>query len=409
MSRSDAMQLFRDSFAAKTLELNLSRKGLKDSMINSASNFEAFWHYIEKMAVDEALLFVKMKAIHSSHVFGAGTDILESMREAAETNPDGLAMTNDENILKGLTNKQTFEIVKKYMADYEFALMGHDIGRCFEHDDKGTPNFKLHPYLSFQNTPQLSDVARLAIINHGYPTAGDMYAKLDSRDEAVQASCSKGHAEWMKTLQLEAHEKYQAMTYEQKIATALISNMVRDADKLGNWRGVVAWGQQEDTPTMRRIYDLPHGRKGTIALADSEMRAARENRVINYYKDCTNFNGMNLAVLMWSADFSLQSTSQTAAKSNLALDLINYMDEWSRQHAAEDKKSEEYAQFLKQLGEIFNIFQERGFIGSKDKFDIAERMKTYMQFESGKLKFPILSGDGINKYKKMEVESQFSK
>lgn len=347
--------------------------------------------------LDEALLFLKMKAIHTSFVYDEGMGIYKSLGEAAKTNPSALAMANGLGNLVGLTNKQAFEIATKHFADYEHALVGHDVGRAYEHDNQGNPNYKLHPHLSFENTEHLSDVARVAILNHTYPSQKDMVEKVNSIESAGNAKDSHGHAEWMSSVQVDAHKRYQAMPQDDKVATMLISNMIRDADKLGNWRGVVAWGQQENTPTMQRVYSAPHGRKGSFTLSEREMGAMRENRVLNYYEDVTNFNGMNLAVLMWAPDFALEVTNKAAAKSNLALGLIDYMDEYAQERAREQQASNDYTEFLGQLGEVFGTMQKRGFIGKESNFGAEKRQATFDRFAAGKLKRAPLALDGIRR------------
>ena len=368
---------------------------LKISTLGQAKQKETDPERIKKL--DDAILFLKMKAVHTAHVYDAGMDIFTSLKEVAKTNPDAPAMTNQIDNLQGITNKQAFEIVSKYFSDYEHALVGHDIGRAYEHDDQGNPNFKLHPHLSYENTQNLSDVARIAILNHTYPSQKDMFAKVNSVESAKEAKDTHGHADWMSGIQIDAYKRYQALSGEDKRATMLISNMIRDADKLGNWRGVVAWGDNENTPTMQRVFQAPHGRKGTFTLSEREMGAMRENRTLNYYQDVTNFNGMMLAVLQWSPDFALEVTKDAAAKSNLALGLVDYMDEYAQNMAHKQKQPDEYNTFLGQLGEVFDTYKQRGFIGKEDTFDADKRQQTFNQVTAGKLKRPPLALDGIRR------------
>lgn len=382
--------LMRNSYAAKISILGKNRARETDP------------ERIKK--IDEALLFLKMKAIHTSYVYDEGINIYKSLSEAAKANPNASAMTNPIDVLSGITNKQAFEIAQKYFADYENALIGHDIGRAYEHDDFGNPNFKLHPHLSYEHSGELSDIAKIAILNHTYPSQKDMFEKVNSFKSAAEAKDTHGHTEWMSSIQIDAYKRYQAQSGEGKSAAMLISSMVRDADKLGNWRGVVAWGQQDNTPTMQRVYSAEHGRKGTFTFADREMNAMRENRVLNYYNDVTNFNGMNLAVLMWAPDFSLEVTRQAAAKSNLALGLIDYMDEYALGMSSRQKDKAGYEMFLCQLGEIFNAMQQRGFIGEQETIGKDMRKSTFDKISAGKLKARVLALDGIQRYVSEDIK-----
>jgi len=287
------------------------------------------------------------------------------------------------------------------LSDYENALWGHDIGRAYEHDDLGNQNGKLHPYLSYENSGLMSDVARIAILNHTYTTAADMYEKMNSREVASQAKGNPKDIDWMSELQLDAFGRFQKLSEDKKIATLLVSNMLRDADKLGNWKGLNKFGHQEETPTMRKIYDSAKGREGTFSLAESEMNAMRDGRLLKYFEDITNFNGMNLAVLMWIHDMALTSTKNAAAnpKSNLALGLVNYMDEYAQQMAVSQNNPAEYKKFLTQLYEVFENIKKHGFIAEGEQFGRISRENRLADILSGKLKVPTLTLDGIKKYK----------
>lgn len=352
----------------------------------------------DKEALQDALIFLQMKLIHTDDVYKEGIKILDHLVIAGSNEPKLLTMTKNIGMIGGITNDDASIIAKENFNNYILSLVGHDVGRVGEHDDKGKPNFKLHPYLSYEMLEDLSDIARISILNHNYATAEEMYQKLDSYSAASEAKDNYGHSEWMSNIQKDAYQRYNNMSVDDKIAVILLSNMIRDADKLGNWKGIVRSGQQEDTPTMRRILDSSHGRKNTISLSENEMNAMRSNRVLRYFSDVTNFVGMNLANIMWASDFALKVTSKAASESKLALGLVDYMDEYAQNWAAKNKDSGEYIKFLQQLSEIFDTIKERELIGIEDEFDFEGREKIFQSLLSGNLKRPQLKGDGISKY-----------
>ena len=348
--------------------------------------------------LDAAIQFLTMKAKHSIHVHKEGIGIYNAMEAAAKNNPTGKAMTKQQDVLGELTNKQAFEIAKKHFKDYELALMGHDIGRVLEFDKNANTNFKSHPYLSYEMMADQSDISRVATINHNYPTADVMYTKMNDKGSAGTAACNHGHADWMRSIQLDAYNKYQSMSRDEKVATMLLSCMVRDADKLGNWKGVVQHGDDENSPTMQKIYNLPHGNKDGIKLSEREMSAVRENRTMKYFEDVTHFIGMALAVLMWAPDFALNVTAKAAAKSDLASGLINFMDEQGQDKAVTQNKPAEYAELVKQLEEVFKTKQSRGFISDDKTFDVNSRLQTLKAMMNGKFTRPKLALTGTKMY-----------
>ena len=353
--------------------------------------------------LDEVIQQLIMKAKHSIYVHKEGIEIYKAMEAAAKNNPNGKAMTKQQDILSGLTNKQAFEIAKKHFHDYELALMGHDIGRVLEFDRKGITNFKSHPYLSYEMMADQSDISRVATINHGYSTAEAMYSKMNDKESARTAIDNNGHADWMRSLQLDAFNKYQSMPHDDKVATMLLSYMIRDADKLGNWKGVVQHGDNENSPTMQKIYALPHGNKDGIKLSEREMSAVRENRTMKYFEDVTHFIGMYLAVAMWAPDFALNVTAKAAAKSNLVSGLIDNMNEIGQDKAIALKKPDEYAELVNQLLLIFNTKKQRGFISADKTFDVVGHLRTLEQMMTGKRTRPKLALNGLRKYVKEDT------
>lgn len=384
MSKLSKMPIICDSYIRRINEIK--------SFLKQETNPEF------QKPLKDALVFLQMKLIHTDEVYNEGLKILDHLIIAGSNDPKLQTMTKNIGLIGGITNDDASTIARQHFNNYIDSLVGHDVGRVGEHDDMGKPNFKLHPYLSYEMLENLSDIARIAILNHSYATAEEMYQKLDSYSAASEARDNYGHAEWMAKIQKDAFQRYNNLSLDDKIAVVLLSNMVRDADKLGNWKGIVRRGQQEDTPTMRRIFSSDHGRKNTISLSDNEMNAMHSNRVLKYFSDVTNFVGMNLANIMWASDFALKITNKTAAESKLAIGIVNYMDEYAQNWAAKNKNSGEYIKFLQQLGEIFETIKARELIGKETEFDMEGRMEIFSGLMSGDIKRPQLKGDGITKY-----------
>ena len=177
----------------------------------------------------------------------------------------------------------------------------------------------------------------LAIRNHGYSTNKTMYAEC------------------------EAQPQFKRLTAEQKKACKIISLLVRDADKLGNWKTFVNQGINREI--TRRI--KPEVFRSQVSIGDYEMDCVRSNQPINYSR-YSNFSGVQIAHMMWSSDMALQATFNVAAKGNFVKGMIDYMDEVARDDTAlkikngEKDAFEDYSRFLEQTGEVYNIFCRAG-------------------------------------------------
>lgn len=299
--------------------------------------------------------FLQMKVQHTMFVQQEGMNIFEALKERATIKPTEQALNDPQ--LDSFTNLEAYNLTNKYLSVYNQSLLWHDLGRAAEFDRNANPTGIDHAAISKRMAEKRSNNAMLilAIRNHGYPT-----------NEAMYQEC-------------EASPLYQMLTEEEKRACKIISLLVRDADKLGNWKTFVKQGITREV--TQRI--KPEIFRDCVSIGNYEMQCIRENTPINYSK-YTNFSGVHVAHMMWASDMALKSTKEAAIKGNYVSGLIEYMDEVARDDTALRVKAkkpgavEDYAEFLNQTAEVFKIFSNRGWISPQDKFNSVEHYKSFM-------------------------------
>ena len=320
--------------------------------------------------------FMQMKVQHTMFVHKVGMNILNSLKKSAQEAPEANAL-NDAN-LPPVSNKEAFELTSKYLKVYNKALLWHDLGRTAEFDDHAMPTGIDHAVVSKDLAEKYTADAMvlLAIRNHGYSTNKTMYAEC------------------------EAQPQFKRLTAEQKKACKIISLLVRDADKLGNWKTFVNQGINREI--TRRI--KPEVFRSQVSIGDYEMDCVRSNQPINYSR-YSNFSGVQIAHMMWSSDMALQATFNAAAKGNFVKGMIDYMDEVARDDTAlkikngEKDAFEDYSRFLEQTGEVYNIFAERGWINRDESFNKLQRIQSFKKrLSTPGYENPVVLTNGMQRY-----------
>lgn len=320
--------------------------------------------------------FMQMKVQHTMFVHKEGINILNSLKKSAQEAPEANAL-NDAN-LPPVSNKEAFELTSKYLKVYNKALLWHDLGRTAEFDDHAMPTGIDHAVVSKDLAEKYTADAMvlLAIRNHGYSTNKTMYAEC------------------------EAQPQFKRLTAEQKKACKIISLLVRDADKLGNWKTFVNQGINREI--TRRI--KPEVFRSQVSIGDYEMDCVRSNQPINYSR-YSNFSGVQIAHMMWSSDMALQATFNAAAKGNFVKGMIDYMDEVARDDTAlkikngEKDAFEDYSRFLEQTGEVYNIFAERGWINRDESFNKLQRIQSFKKrLSTPGYENPVVLTNGMQRY-----------
>ena len=320
--------------------------------------------------------FMQMKVQHTMFVHKEGMNILNSLKKSAQEAPEANAL-NDAS-LPPVSNKEAFELTSKYLKVYNKALLWHDLGRTAEFDDHAMPTGIDHAVVSKDLAEKYTADAMvlLAIRNHGYSTNKTMYAEC------------------------EAQPQFKRLTAEQKKACKIISLLVRDADKLGNWKTFVNQGINREI--TRRI--KPEVFRSQVSIGDYEMDCVRSNQPINYSR-YSNFSGVQIAHMMWSSDMALQATFNAAAKGNCVKGMIDYMDEVARDDTAlkikngEKDAFEDYSRFLEQTGEVYNIFAERGWINRDESFNKLQRIQSFKKrLSTPGYENPVVLTNGMQRY-----------
>lgn len=320
--------------------------------------------------------FMQMKVQNTMFVHKEGMNILNSLKKSAQEAPEANAL-NDAN-LPPVSNKEAFELTSKYLKVYNKALLWHDLGRTAEFDDHAMPTGIDHAVVSKDLAEKYTADAMvlLAIRNHGYSTNKTMYAEC------------------------EAQPQFKRLTAEQKKACKIISLLVRDADKLGNWKTFVNQGINREI--TRRI--KPEVFRSQVSIGDYEMDCVRSNQPINYSR-YSNFSGVQIAHMMWSSDMALQATFNAAAKGNFVKGMIDYMDEVARDDTAlkikngEKDAFEDYSRFLEQTGEVYNIFAERGWINRDESFNKLQRIQSFKKrLSTPGYENPVVLTNGMQRY-----------
>ena len=333
VSVSEGIQLLRDTY------------GKKIRYMTACAQNPSFSKERQKLALDVAT-FMKMKLQHTMFVQKEGMNILQMLKTNAHKNPTAAAL-NDLS-LDDYTNQEAYFLAQKYFKTYNLALLWHDLGRTQEFDDNCLPTRVDHALSSREMLESRKTDAMLVLIvrNHGYSTNKNMYEY-----------CEKEPA-------------FQTFSKEEKRACKLLSLMVRDADKLGNWKTFAKQGVTREV--VKRIKLEIYRDK--VSIGSYEMSCVLQNVPIDY-SQYSNFSGIQLAHLMWSADMALVSTKEAAIKGNFVEEMLDYMrevaqDDTALKVAQNDLSAvPDYQLFLKQQHNIFEMFQKRGRIEKSKKFD----------------------------------------
>lgn len=362
ISNADSIPALRDTFAQKINYMHSCAKKTKNPE--------------KRKRYKSVAKFMQMKVQHTMFVHKEGISILNALEQAAKEAPRENALS-DTN-LKPISNREAYNLTNKYLKVYNKALLWHDLGRIAEFDDQAMPTGIDHAAVSKDLAKKYTDDAMvlLAIRNHGFTTNKKMYEEC------------------------EASPLFENLTAEQKKACKVISLLVRDADKLGNWKTFVNQGINREV--TRRI--KPEIFRSQVSAGDYEMECVRNNQPINYSL-YGNFTGVQLAHMMWSSDIAFQATSKAAAKGNYVKGMIDYMDEVARDDTAlkikngEKNAFEDYGHFLKQTSEVFNIFTKRGWIAENEKFNSLDRIQTFKKrLNTPNFANPTVLTNGMQRY-----------
>lgn len=320
--------------------------------------------------------FMKMKLQHTMFVQMEGMNILKMLEDAAFKYPQEQALIDSS--LDSVSTQQAYQLVKKYIHFYNKALLWHDLGRVDEFDESLKPTGINHAVKSSEilEKKKIDPMIILIVRNHGYPTNSQMYE-----------ICKKEPA-------------YADFSAEEKKACLLLSLMVRDADKLGNWKAFVRQGiNREITQRIKPAMFRPQ-----VSISPYEMSCIRKNIPIDYAR-YTNFSGVQLAHLMWSVDMAFKATKKAAIEGMWVEGMLDYMNEVAQDDTAIFVKQNkvdalsDYQLFLKQIKEIFVLFQEHGWISSQKELDISHILKSFLKrLETANFDMPRVLTNGLKRY-----------
>lgn len=337
----------------------------------------------EKKKYEDVMRFFQMKAQHSMYVYFEGMNILKNLEKQAQDHPSSPALV-DQRWGK-VTNKEAFDLIQKHQDCLVNALLLHDLGRVAEFDDKGNPTRLNHVVQSREMLPRYMDDAMtaVAILNHGYPTNDKML------------------------IEQEKDPLFTGLTDEQKKACTLISFVIRDADKLGNWKAFVDQGISR-TITARIHPDISREKK-EVSVGTYEMSCVEKGVPVDYSR-YTNFTGVQVAHMMWATDMALNATKNAAIQGQYIKGLIDYMIEVAEDETAvsvvgattkEQKEAHlnDFRKLVIQSQKIFNRFTQIGYIDQADRF----KSVSYLQHLSDRLlkpyaACPIVQTTGLQRY-----------
>ena len=370
VSIDEGIQLLRDTYGRKI-----------DYLLKCSKN-PSFSAERRKLA-SQVATFMKMKLQHTMFVQKEGMNILQMLKNSAENNPDAFAL-NDQN-LDTFTNVEAYELARKYLSAYRLALLWHDLGRTQEFDDNCSPTRVDHAVCSREMLEKRNadNLLVLVVRNHGYNTNRTMYE-----------FCEKEPA-------------YQAFSDEQKKACKLLSLLVRDADKLGNWKTFVRQGVNREV--AKRI--KPEIFRDKVSLGAYEMSCVHKNIPVDYSK-YSNFSGIQVAHLMWAADMAFQSTKEAAIKGNFVEGMLDYMREVAQDDTAlkiaqnDVGAISDYQLFLQQQNDIFHVFQSRGWIDKSKNFDPLKELKNFqVRLKHKNFAVPRVLTTGLARYNFSSINS----
>lgn len=327
--------------------------------------------------------FMKMKLQHTMFVHKEGMNILQVLQKASAENPNSPALIDTS--LDTFTNLQAYNLAMKYVHVYNKALLWHDIGRVEEFDEDLKPTGVDHAVASREMLEQKKALAMVILVvrNHGYQTNKQMYEM-----------CEK-------------EPLFALFTEEEQKACKLLSLLVRDADKLGNWKTFVRQGiNREITQRIK-----PEIFRNQVSIGSYEMECVRNNMPVDYGK-YTNFSGVQVAHLMWSADMAFTTTKEAAIKSGLVDGMLEYMDEVAQDDTAlavqrkEVNALPEYHLFLTQTKGIFDIFQKGGWINKQKDFNIDKRLDTLQtRLNLKNFAVPRVLTNGLRRYNRLFINN----
>lgn len=327
--------------------------------------------------------FMKMKLQHTMFVHKEGMNILQMLQKASLENPRAQALIDTS--LDAFSNAQAYNLAMKFVHVYNKALLWHDLGRVAEFDENLKPTGIDHAVVSREilEEKKAEEMVVLIVRNHGYQTNKKMYEM-----------CEKDPL-------------FALFTEEEQKACKLLSLMVRDADKLGNWRTFVRQGiNREITQRIK-----PEIFRNQVSIGSYEMECVRNNMPVDYAK-YSNFSGVQIAHIMWSADMAFGSTKEAAIKSGLVDGMLSYMNEVAQDDTAKaiSKKEtgaiEDYQKFLRQTKEAFQIFQKNGWISSHSEFDNVEILNSFIKrLKTKNFVRPHVLTNGLRRYNKQLVNN----
>lgn len=357
---------------------------LREIFIKKISYFQAcannnFFSSERRELANRITNFMKMKLQHTMFVQKEGVNILRTLEKLAVENPTGHALIDTD--LDNFTNIEAFKLAGKYLSVYNKALLWHDLGRVAEFDDDLKPRQIDHAVVSREILEQKKeqDMVILIVRNHGYHTNRQMYEKCEQ--EAV----------------------FLTLSPEEKRACKLLSLMVRDADKLGNWKTFVRQGINREI--TRKI--KPEVSRSCVSVGQYEMDCVRNNKSVDYSK-YTNFTGVQIAHIMWSSDMAFTSTKDAAIEGGLVEGMLEYMNEVAQDDTAMAIQKaipnalEDYQLFLEQQREVFHIMKKSGWISPLRSLNTEKIYNVFLKrLQSPNYATPRVLTNGLRRYNKL--------
>lgn len=359
--------------------------------------------------IQEAISFLEMKSKHhTQEVVEEGQHLASLIATRAQISPSRNIFCNPAVPYTSYIQAQN--ILNQYAQVYECSLWWHDLGRALERDNMGRPTGLRHAeqcyFLAQKNMPDSPEaiMTRLIILNHSYGSYRQMIDTLTGtlpKEKLSQAD-------------QQAIEEYASLSTDQKQACLVLSCLVRDADKLGNWRAFGKAGINRniaanipDSLYKNKVYSSPY-----------EMDQVLEYKSINYsqYK---NFTGVQLAHMCWASDFALHLSKEIAIINKYMLKMIGYMidvaEDDTCRYLSEAAPAnslidvskggihqvylEYHRKFLKQVEIVFKTFRKYGWISPETTFDLsAFWTRLLVRLEDKDYAKPRVLTNGIQRY-----------
>ena len=368
----------------------LTRQGLKETFLATIKEFGCRAENEQNPAIKQKLLeaatFMKMKLQHTYFVRSDGVEIFNKLKEAAAANPKGSCCI-DSN-LEPISSARAFYLAEKYMFQYNRALLWHDLGRIHDLGPNGSGTGKSHPVESeilaneiYKRESIKDDLTVLIIRNHGYSSNIQTITECRKRPEFLE------------------------LTDEEQEACIILSLMVRDADKLGNWKTFVKQGINRAVENNIKDKIL----LCTVAPNYYEYTQVMAGKTIDYSK-YMNFTGVQLAHIMWYSDFALAPTKEAALGGGYIEGMIIYMNEVAQDDVCRsifDTVTDtvvilsDYKLFLTRIYRIFQELQSRGWIAETAVFDtMAHITALHNRLDKPNFEKPRVYTNGLKRYVK---------